>query len=355
MDGFCVNSKDLAKASAEKPITLPAVKGVDAGTTIDSLPPETCAYIATGGVLPENADAVVQIEHTTAGTDDSQVTFTRPVTSGNFVRKKAAEYSAGQSLVKPREKITPHLVGIFASAGLTSVKVYRKPVVGLLTSGDELVMPYEQPKPWQIRNANTSMLFAQIIEAGAQPVNFGIARDNPEQALKLIKRALEQVDILVTSGGISMGRKDPFKFAFAELGIQPDVYGVKIKPGKPLFFGNYQGTPIFGLPGNQVSTSVTFELFVRPFLRRISGYTNSQRLELSLPITQDSVNKTGRTFFKRARIKLENGKMMAAPLSSQESHMLSSIAGAQLLFIHSYDQELIAKGANVNCYLISNE
>lgn len=354
MDGFCVNSKDLARASAENPVRLPVVAGIDAGYRIENLPEGHCAYIATGAPLPSGADAIERLENVPEGHSATIATFTRPVEIGNFVREPGAEQKKGQKIAAAGATLTPHLIGVAASAGLSTLKVKKPPLVGILTSGDELVMPWEQPKPWQVRNGNSLMLYNQVIEAGARPIDFGIARDNEEDALKLFLRAVDQSDILVTSGGISMGRKDPFRNIFAALKIEPVVYGVTMKPGKPFFFGYYQNKPVFALPGNVVSTAVTFELFVRTFIK-IALQLPPHRLQLKMKLSRPSHNSSKRDFFERGRLVQAAGETLVEPIDKQESHMLSGFTATDLLYLHPAGIENLEAGTVVDCIILRNE
>lgn len=351
MDGYCLKAESLAGADKNAPISLPILAGIDAGHKIDQITPKSCAYIATGGMLPPGADSVVKIEDVETSPDGSQATFSAPVAVGNFVRPQASELKTGDTMVTAGTQITPFVIGQLATAGQTVVKTVKKPLVAVLTSGDEVLMPWEKPQPWQVRNGNCAMLRAQIEDAGAVAFDIGIARDVGDHALELFLKAAECADVIVTSGGISMGRKDPFKQVFARLQIEPVFYGIKMKPGKPVFFGSYQNKPVFGLPGNQTSTAVTFELLVRPFIRKMLGLP-ANRLIMPLELAEDSINDSRRDFFKRGRLIEQNGRMLVQPLESQESHMLSSLAGAEVLFLHPGSTERIAVGGSVKCWLL---
>ena len=351
MDGYCVRAADLKGASTSTPVRLPAVSGIDAGHTIESLPAGHCAYIATGAIMPPGADAIIRIEDTRVSEDGKTVDFLVEAVKGRFIRPKASELKCSDLMIKAPVVISPQVAGQIASAGRQSVKVFKKPVVALLTSGDEVLMPFDQPQPWQVRNSNSTILALQAIESGAEVIDLGIARDRGSHARNLFLKALEIADIIVTSGGISMGRHDPIKKLLLELGIDAIFYGVKIKPGKPVFFGAHEGKTIFALPGNQVSTSVTFELFVRPFIKKILR-APSERLTLELELTEASKNAEGRDFFKRGRPVYSDGRLMVEPLASQESHMLSSLAGADFLFLHPGDAGPLPAGSKVKCYYL---
>lgn len=354
MDGYCLRSSDIAGATIENPVKLPVVPGIDAGHPIENLPAKHCAYIATGAPIPDGADTVVRIEDVPEGYNTDLATFSKPVEVGNFIRAKGAEQIKGQKIASAGQSLSPFMIGIAASTGLTSVRVKRKPVVGILTSGDELVQPWDQMKPWQVRNANSLMLCAQAAEAGAIAIDHGIARDDEEHAKSTFMRALQTSDIVVTSGGISMGRKDPFRNVFEELEIDPIVYGVRIKPGKPFFFGYYKDKPVFALPGNQVSSAVSFELFVRPFIRSALNLP-ANRQKMVLPLKSDSHNSSKRDFFERGYLVSTPEGLMVEPIAKQDSHMLSGFAHTQVLYLHPFDIPLLKAGEKVDCILIRNE
>ncbi len=351
MDGYCLRAELISRATGDTPVTLSATAGVDAGHRLERISADNCAYIATGGMLPAGADCVVPIEDVTVNCDGSQITFSAPVKTGNFVRPRASELKCGDKMIAAGTLITPYVIGQLATAGQAVVKTVKKPTVAILTSGDEVMMTWEKPQPWQVRNSNCAVLRAQAEEAGAAALEIGIARDTGDHALELFSKAAEAGDIIVTSGGISMGRKDPFKQVFAGLGIEPVFYGIRMKPGKPVFFGMYNQKPVFGLPGNQTSTAVAFELLVRPFIRKVLGLP-SERLRLDLALACASSNNANRDFFKRGRIVEHDGRQLVQPLESQESHMLSSLAGAEVLFLHPASPAMLPAGSTVRCWLL---
>lgn len=351
MDGYCLRAEDVKGASKDHPLTLPVTDGIDAGHRVESIPPGSCAYIATGATLPQGADTVIKIEDTAVTDAGHKIKFFSDARPGNYIRPFASELRQGDIMVNALTLITPQVAGQIATAGRSAVQVVKKPVVAVLTSGDEVLMPFDYPLPWQVRNSNSTMLTLQAAEAGATVLDAGIARDRGTHARDLFLRAIESADIVITSGGISMGRRDPFKQVFNELGVTPVFYGVKIKPGKPLMFGFYKDKALFALPGNQVSTSVTFELLVRPFIRKVIG-APVERLTLDLELTEPSMNKEGRDFFKRGRPVYRDGRLMVEPLESQESHMLSSLAGADIIFLHPAAEKSLEAGQKVRCYYL---
>jgi molybdopterin molybdotransferase len=334
MDGYCLRHADAAGATPANPVSLPIHGGSFAGRPCPALEPGTCAYIATGGMLPENADTIVKIEDVTVNAGETEARFSSIPPAGTYIRRRGKDMKAGSEVLNAGTDLTPAAVGIVASLGHMTVRVARRPRIALMTSGDEVLMPFEIPHPWEIRNSNTSAVSAQIRATGAIPLDFGICRDTGAMAVNALRRAADTADLIVTCGGVSLGKKDPFIAAFTELGVTPLIHGVAMKPGKPFFFGLFQGKPLFGLPGNQASCMVTFELFVRPFIGRVLGRTFPERLTMTLPLGQTVKNGTGRDHFLRGRLVFQNGAATAVPLNHQDSHLQSSLLGAQLLIRH---------------------
>ncbi len=352
MDGFCLRCSDVGSASPETPIVLPISSHIDAGTPPGFLEPRKAAYIATGGLLPEGANAVLKLEDSIVSRDGKHLTVTRPLPSGSFVRPRGRDARAGTPVLEPGTRLTTFELGLLASFGRVAVRVSRKPRVALVTSGNELLMPFENPQPWQIRNSNSTILSSQIIEAGGNPIDLGIVRDDIGNALESLEKAASLGDIIVTSGGISMGRKDPFIAALHQAKSRTLVSGVAMKPGKPFYFGFFKGVPIFGLPGNPASSAVTFELFVRPFLGRILRRLDPDRNSIHLPLSATTANPSPRDIFFRARIRSIDGRTVAEVLEKQESHMLSSLLGADLLIRHRAGEPYLRKGRTVECILL---
>ncbi|MGM0598894.1 MAG: molybdopterin-binding protein, partial [Candidatus Rifleibacteriota bacterium] len=193
-----------------------------------------------------------------------------------------------------------------------------------------------------------------VSEAGGYPIDAGIARDDEEHSENLFLQSVEKADIIVTSGGISKGRKDPFRNLFEKHDIEPLVYGLIMKPGKPFFFGYFKNKPVFALPGNQVSSAITFELFVRTFIRASLNLTPF-RQSLSAELAVDSYNKSGRDFFQRAKLIRKNGKLLVEPMSKQQSNMLSSFAETDVIYLHPLEDNHLEAGTKVKCFIFRNE
>jgi molybdopterin molybdotransferase len=274
-DGFAVHFEDT--------VALPAVlevQGVSrAGQRADVVIARgACCEIMTGAPLPEGANAVVMVEHTET-VDASHVRILRSVREGEGLLRRAAELRSGEPILSIGKRITLGDIGLLASVGKSRVLVSRRPRVAILATGDELVEVSENPNPDQIRNSNTYTLHAQVVGAGAEPVLLGIGRDNVEDLRSRIREGLKH-DILLVSGGVSMGKYDFVEDVFAEFGVTVLFDSVAMKPGKPTVFGFCKEAFVFGLPGNPVSTIVAFHMFVRPVIQTLLRAAPSERVRL---------------------------------------------------------------------------
>jgi molybdopterin molybdotransferase len=281
-DGFAVRFEDTAAL----PVVL-EVRGVSrAGQRANVVVNRgACCEIMTGAPLPEGANAVVMVEHTET-VDSSHVRILRSVREGEGLLRQAAELRGGEQILSAGKRITLGDIGLLASVGKSQVQVSRKPRVGILATGDELVEVSSFPNPDQIRNSNTYTLHAQVIGVGAEPVMLGIGRDDVEDLRVKIRQGLQQ-DILLVSGGVSMGKYDFVEDVFAEFGVEVLFDSVAMKPGKPTVFGFCKDTFVFGLPGNPVSTIVAFHMFVRPVVESLlkAGQSTGSRLRARLEET----------------------------------------------------------------------
>lgn len=352
MDGYCFRRSDAASATSDTPASLPLTTGIDAGHPLEGLPAGHAAYIATGGVLPAGADTILKIEDTEIPPPGTHLLVRSLPPEGTYIRRRGRDRRAGDLVMAAGERLTPYAIGVAASLGRTVVRVARRPRVCILVSGDEVVMPFEHPQPWQVRNTNTPILEALVRSAGGEPLDLGIVRDDPVSAVAALRRAAELGDVVVSSGGISMGRKDPFASAIESIGAAISIRGVAMRPGKPLTFGRIGNTPYFALPGNQASSAVTAELFLRPFLARLQGSAHPDHRLVRLPLAKDSSNRTGRDDFQRARLVDTASGPAAEPLEKQDSHFLSSLLGADLLVRHPGDRPQIRTGDLIECRFI---
>ena len=263
-DGFAVRHEDLSKVPAVLEVLGESRAGQGTGVTIT---PGNCCEIMTGAPLPAGANAVVMVEHTEP-VPPSKVRVMRSVREGEGLLRRAAELKSGERVLSVGRRIELADIGTLASFGKFQVRVSKKPRVAILATGDELVEVRESPDAGQIRNSNSYTLLGQVLAAGAEPVLLGIGRDNVADLRKKIAQGLEH-DVLLVSGGVSMGKYDFVENVFAEYDVQVLFDSVAMKPGKPTVFGTRGETFVFGLPGNPVSTIVAFRMFVTPVIRNL--------------------------------------------------------------------------------------
>jgi molybdopterin molybdotransferase len=289
-DGYAVRAADLARL----PGTLQVVGEIKAGAAVEDVPleiaPGQAAGIMTGAPAPDGADAVVMIEYTNLKAD--RVTITRGVASGDNIVPVGLEAQKGQTLLQPGIRMDYASIGLAASVGVGSLSVYRRPRIAILSTGDELVEINAQPGPHQIRNSNSYSLAAQVEAAGGEAKILSVARDERSHLRALIEQGL-QSDLLLLSGGVSMGKYDLVEQVLAEFGAEFFFTGAQIQPGRPVVFGRAQGRYVFGLPGNPISTMVTFELFAKPMLEALAGMTPRPLQFLHARLNNELAVKTG--------------------------------------------------------------
>lgn len=289
-DGYAVRAADLASL----PATLAVVAEIKAGASPEDIPaeirPGQAAAIMTGAPAPNGADAVVMVEYTSLS--GNRVTITRGIASGDNIVAAGSEAPKGQTLLEPGARIDYGAISVAASAGLPFVTVFRKPSVAILATGDEIVGVGDRPGPYQIRNSNSYSLAAQVQEAGGTPVLLDVARDEVASLRTLIARGLEH-DLLLLAGGVSMGKYDLVEQVLAEFGAEFLFTGAQIQPGRPVVFGHARDRYFFGLPGNPISTMVTFELFARVILEALAGMRPRKLSFLHARLKSEIRTKTG--------------------------------------------------------------
>jgi molybdopterin molybdotransferase len=278
-DGFAVRFEDVVQVPAELAIVGESRAGAGAGVRVEQ---GECCEIMTGAPLPQGANSVVMVEHTER-LSPSSVRILKIAREDEGLLRQGAEARRGDQILKSGRRIGLADIGLLASAGKSSVAVSRKPRVAVIATGDELVEVQDTPREGQIRNSNTYTICAQVREAGAEPVLMGIGRDNLEDLRGKIRRGLEH-DILIVSGGVSMGKYDLVETVFAEFGVEVLFDKIAMRPGKPTVFGHRGETFVFGLPGNPISTLVAFHVFVRPLILSLlkAESTSPQILEAKL-------------------------------------------------------------------------
>ena len=350
MDGYAVRYADLKGASRTSPAVLKVVdvqpagrlskKAVGAGTAIK---------IMTGSVLPIGADSVVKVEDTLLEGD--RVKVFKTVARMEHVRPCAEELKKGERVLTAGMVLRPSEIGMIAVLGHSTVSVYRRPTVAILATGSELIELGLRASPGQIFNSNSYSLAAQVSEVGAIPCVLGIADDAKADLMQRLNQGIKE-DILLVSGGISLGDYDLVKDAFDEIGVQKVFWRVAIKPGQPLFFGVFGEKLIFGLPGNPVSTMVTFEEFVRPALLQMMGNRVIHRPLVQARLDQDIVKPLGKTVFLRAVVQEREGRLFVRPTDEQGSGMLLSMVKANGLMVINENQEKVSAGEIVDVQLL---
>jgi molybdopterin molybdotransferase len=377
MDGYAIRSDDVAAAEDGAPVRLAVVGEVRAGVAPDvRVLSGTAVRIATGAPLPPGADAVVQVELTTpldaqgvagprgreaAGPLAAACLVHAAVKPGDAVRRAGSDVVLGDVLLAPGVEVTPAVVSLVAGAGVGSVTVRRRAVAAVLATGDEVRAPGSELGPAGIPDANGPGLRALVREAGGAPMDLGIAVDRLEDVEARLRRAVAEADIVVVSGGVSVGPYDVVRTAFDRIGHM-DLWRVAIQPGKPFAFGRAvvegrdQRVLLFGLPGNPVSSFVTFELFVRPVLRRLAGHTRLHRAA-DRAVLEEPVSKSqGRRGFQRVvALRAADGsperdaagRVRVRLAGGQGSHVLSALAAADALAVVPEAYERAEAGTEV--------
>jgi len=338
-DGYAVRAPDIALTPAE----LKLIGEIRAGSSSDGIRvgKGEAVEIMTGASAPEGADCVVMVEHTSRQSDIVRVE--RSVQSGDNIVPRGAEARAGQTLLSRGARLGYAAIAVAASAGCSNVAVFRKAQVAILSTGDEVVDIDANPEPHQIRNSNSYSLAAQVLATGAEPVLLPIAPDTRESLTRLIKEGLHS-DLLLLAGGVSMGKYDLVEQVLTELGAEFFFTGALIQPGKPIVFGSVQGKYFFGLPGNPVSTMVTFQLFARPMIDALSGAATSQLPLAKAQLAADIKTKIGLTRFLPAF--LRNGSVDL--VRWQGSGDVVSTARANCYLVIPPDRERISAGEYVS-------
>ena len=341
MDGYAVNTADLSAAG----IRLPVSQRIPAGMAGAPLAPGTAARIFTGAPVPENADAVV-IQEVCEQVDD-YVTINRLPVAGANIRRAGEDTREGEEVVASGIRIGPQHMGLLASVGVAHVHVYRRLKVAVFSSGDELVMPGRPLRPGQIYNSNEFTLEGLLKTIGCEVVKLGIVKDTFEATCDALLNAAEQADLVMTSGGVSVGEEDHIKPAVEKLGTL-DLWKIAIRPGKPLAFGHIGDVPFIGTPGNPVSLFVTYCLFARPFILKAQGVTESLAPRaVTAKIDFDWPQPDKRREFARARMELdEQGEAWVSVYRSRSSGVLSSLAWANGLAVLP-EKRPLAKGDSV--------
>ena len=347
MDGFAVRSADLARV----PVSLQVIEDIKAGDRpMRVVEAGQCARIMTGAPLPAGADAVIRVEDTQALAADS-VQIGVAVGAGNDVRAQGEGMRTGDLLLAAGTEITPGVIGVLATTKAAQFAVVRRPSVAILSTGDELEALNDALDPHKIPDSNAYALMAQVQALGIEPVLLGIARDDPAELERYLRRGL-QYDVLLVSGGSSVGVHDYVRPTLEGLGVRMKFWRVAIRPGHPLAFGVSETSAVFGLPGNPVSSMVCFEEFVLPALRHMMGLSRVYRRTLTARLAHPVEASRGRTAFVRVQLAADSAGYVASSTGTQSSGVLLSMARADALLVVPADSPGFAAGDEVIVQLL---
>ena len=335
MDGYAVRAGDTANA----PVRLKSIGEAAAGAAFTGqVEAGQAVRIMTGAPVPAGADAVQKIEVIQVH-EDGSIELTEPVKAGQFVTPRGSEARQGELLIEAGEKITPAAAAVLASFGYAAVTVARRPRLALLSTGSELVEVHERPHGAQIRNSNTYSLAGYAAKAGAEIVQTGLVRDDFELTRQAIAGALEQADVVMLSGGVSMGDYDLVKPALVELGAEILVEKVAMHPGKPTVFAKLGETLIFGLPGNPVSVAVSFHIFARPALLKMQGASELHLPRVVAHVASKVKGAPPRRSHQPARLMIRNGRAEVEPLKWAGSSDVVAFRQADALIVVPEDRQ----------------
>ncbi len=332
MDGYAIRVEDVAEASAEKPVRLKVVADLAAGYVLDKpIQPGTAVRIMTGAPVPPGADAVAPFEHVEIEGDE--VLIFKPYAKWKNIRHAGEDVKKGQLVLTRGTVLRPQEIGMLAALGIPSVRVHRRPRVAVLSTGDEVIDVSDPWQPGKIRDANGYSVSALILKYGGIPVRLGIAPDTIEALTAKIREALAQnVDFILTSGGVSMGDFDVVKKVLASEG-EMHFWRARMKPGKPMAFGEIQGVPLLGLPGNPVSSMISFELFARPAILTMLGKKTLAKPTIDAILVDPIKRKDNRRHYLRVWLEQKDGQTFAHLTGDQGSGILLSMVKADGLAI----------------------
>ena len=345
MDGYAVLASDLAQASEATPVGLEKIDYLPAGHQgLQPIQSGQCFQIATGAELPLGADSVVMKEHVTV--EDNQIWFQRVPQKAQHVRFKGEDIQENQAILSPGTRIGPSQIALLAAFGYSQVWIHPPLEVVVMATGNELVEVDQPLESGKIRDTNSPMLAALVQEEGCQCHRVGIVRDEPN----LLREALQahlNADLVLISGGVSVGERDFVKEVLQEVGVEEIFWKVRIKPGKPFFFGKRKNSLVFGMPGNPASSYVVFEEFARPAIRKAMGHKTLEKSRVTALLDLPLHAPSPRRQYVRAQLRHEQEKFWVKPLPLQGSHSLSSLAGANALIVVPENSGELGAGASV--------
>jgi molybdopterin molybdotransferase len=346
MDGYALRAADADRAGARLPVAFEVFAGAPSA---EPLAPGSCCRIFTGGALPAGADAVEQQEQVRRA--GKSAVFRRPAVRGRFVRPRGSDVAAGRAAASAGATLDPGTIALAAGLGRAEVLVHRRPRIAILPTGDELVPIGRVPGPGRIVETNGHALAAAARDAGAEAALLPVARDDAA-SLRDALRAVRGADVLVTTGGVSVGTRDLVRAALEEAGARLDFWRVAMRPGKPFTFGRWGTTAVFGLPGNPASALVTFELYVRPALRALAGLAGTGRLRVEARLGAGQEKPPELEVYLRVRLRPGRRGLVAEPLRTQTSGDLSSAAGHDALAVLPAGRSRLPRGAAVEAIVL---
>jgi molybdopterin molybdotransferase len=360
MDGFALRAADLAGAAETTPVQLDVIAHIAAGDDVAGIEvgPGQAARIMTGAAVPAGADSVVMVERTAVVAGDggigSRVAFEIEPKLGDHIRRRGEEVRAGDVVLSAGEVLGAAAIGLLASTGHATVSVHRRPRVAVLSTGSELVEVAERPGPGKIRNSNSYSIAAQVVAAGGVPVRYDIVPDEMQATRDAFVQAAEECDFIVTSGGVSVGDFDYVKPVLEELG-ELAFCKVKMRPGNPQTLGWISGVPFFGLPGNPTSTYVGFEIFVRPSLRLMQGFSAIDRPITLARLSHDVKKKQDRRYYLRGRCERTADGYEASTPFSQSSALLTAAHRGNCFIVLPEGEGVFVAGTQVQCVRLDME
>lgn len=350
MDGFAVVASSTFGASAGTPAFLDVKGSVPMGEKPGfSIARGEAARISTGGMLPNGSDSVVMVEKTEA-VDDHSIEIYTSVPPGNDTIKKGEDYRKGDIIMPADCRLRPQDVGLLAAFGCDPVTVFKQPVVGIISTGDEIIPVNKNPGPAEVRDINTYSLAGFAKEAGAIPLSFGIAKDNFDELMTVCSKAIEKCDMVILSGGSSVGSRD---FTIEVLSSLPEseilVHGVSISPGKPTILAKTCGKAFWGLPGHVVSSMVVFKVIVRPFIEHMGGVSreNRKQLHIKAKMTRNISSAQGRVDCIRVKLSRIDGVLFAEPVLGK-SGLINTMVKADGIVMVDINSEGLEEGAEVD-------